>query len=209
MLTGYVIYCAKEFAKIDKFSFPPKKKGKLTLQRVKINGEPVHFRNENSDKATKFVNFTQKIERLEFKIRFEGHVRNGFLHATVKYTNGRVSYIPDSNTYLSNFGFVDDYTLTPLEKEFDTGVLQGNGPVDLLFDLVLRSRKETDENPVIARGFIDRLGGKNIYRYCSIPEDFLVDSIEIRVLEDPFFKSNYKRREVDCITLRPRRSNVA
>ena len=203
LLIGYVIYIIEEFIKIDVSSSLPKKNGKLTLLAIKLNGEPWQFENKNENEVS--IKLNQIINRIEFKVRFEGEVRNAFLHATVRYANGLVSYIPDANTYLSNFGFINDFRLGLLESVFDTGTLQSDKQVDLSLDLVLRSEKGTAQNPVIAKGFIERLGEKDIYKYCSIPEDFHIDSIEIRIWEDPFFKPNYKRREVDLITVRPQR----
>jgi len=202
LLTGYVLYVVEEFAKIDRFSSPLKKKGKLSLLAVRVNGTAQHFEGEENEFE---ISFNHPIERMEFRVRFEGNIRNGFLHATVRFRNGSVSFIPDSNTYLSNFGFINDFQLTLLEKDLDTGVLQGSEPLDLSFDLVLRSERGSEENPLIARGLIERLGEMEVYKYCSIPEDILVDFVEIRVYEDPFFKSNYKRREIDGFTLRVNR----
>jgi len=197
---GYVAYCVIEFAKIDSSSSLPKKKGELELQAVKVNGRTLPF--ETIGKEI-FISSSQRIERIEFKVRFKGTVRNGFFHAIVRYTNGLASHIPDSNTYLANFGFVDDHILTLLEKEADTGVLQKSEQLDLSFDLILRSSKGTEENPLILKAFIERLGEKDIYKYLSIPDDFVVNVIEIRIYEDPFFKPTYKRREIDCITIHP------
>lgn len=202
LLVGYVIYCIDEFVKIDRSSLIPKKKGNLTLLTVRINGVTRHFETEGKDVS---VAVDQRISRIETRVRFEGELRNGFLHAVVKYTNGLASYIPDPNTFLHNFGFANDFTLTLLEKGFGTGLLQNTERLDLSFELVLRSRKNTEENPLVAKAFIERLGEKEIFKHCSIPDGFVVDSIEIRAYEDPFFRPNYKRREVDCIVLHPHR----
>ena len=50
---------------------------------------------------------------------------------------------------------------------------------------------------------VEGLGKRKVYKYCSIPKDFQVSAIEIRVYEDPFYKPNYKRRAIDLITVRP------
>jgi len=197
LLIGYILYVFEEFVKIDVFSFPKKNKCTLSLLGVRINGIPQQFKPEIKEIP---ISFNQNIERIEFKVRLKGKVKNGFLHATVKYRNGLISYIPDSNTFLANFGFIDNFHLTLLEKEFDTGVLQLNGSLDLDFDVIIRSERESAENPLIWRGLIERLGAREVYKHCSVNEDFIVDSIELRLYEDPFFKPSYKRRESDCFT---------
>lgn len=198
ILVGYVLYVVEEFANMDKFSFVKKKNGSLSLLDVRVNG--IHKEFELGKKEITLA-LNREIRRIEFKVRCEGRIRNGFLHATVKYSNELVSFIPDSNTFLANYGFVDDYHLTLLEKEFDTGILQIDNRIDLSFEVVLRSNKETDENPLIGIGFIERLGEKKIFKHCSLTDNFLVKSIELRIYEDPLYKPNFKRREIDCIIL--------
>jgi hypothetical protein len=199
LLNGYVMYVIEEFANMDKFSRVKKKKGSLSLLDIKINGTHKQFELQNKEVT---LPLQKKIERIELKVRFEGYTRNGFLHASVKYKNNLVSYIPDSNTFLASFGFIDDYHLTLLEKEFDTGILQVEKSIDLTFEVVLRSNKGDDENPLIGTGFVERLGAKEIYKHCSLTANFLISSIELRIYEDPLYKPNFKRREVDCITLK-------
>lgn len=199
---GYVMYCIIEFRTIDRASFIPDKIGDLTLHTVKLDGIPEHF--EFKDKKAS-IELDQGIKRIEFNLRFKGKTRNGFLHAIVRYTNGLASHIPDSNTFLANFGFVNDYNLALLEKELDTGILQIDGTIDLSLNIILRSEKKSKENPIIAIGFLERLGQKEIYKYCSIPKDFLISSIELRIYEDPLFKAGYGRREIDCIQIVPKR----
>lgn len=199
LLTGYVLYVIEEFANMDKFSRVRKKKGSLSLLDIKING--VHKKFEIQNKEV-ILSLPQKIEKIELKVRFEGYARNGFLHASVKYKNNLVSYIPDSNTFLASYGFIDDYHLTLLEKEFDTGILQVEKSTDSTFEIILRSNKGTDENPLIGTGFIERLGIKEIYKHCSLTANFQISSIELRIYEDPLYKPNFKRREIDCITLK-------
>ena len=201
LLVGYVTYVIEEFAAMDKFSHIKKKYGNLNVLDIKINGihRPFEIKNKEA-----FLKLNRSIERMEFKIRFEGVVRNGFLHTTVKYLNGLVSFIPDSNTFLANFGFIDNYHLTLLEKEFDTGTIQldkAKDTLDLHLEVILRSSKGTDENPLIAKGFIEQLGKKAIFKHCSLTENFVTTTIELRIYEDPLYKTNFKRREVDCITL--------
>ena len=198
LLGGYVIYIAEEFVTMDKVSSPKKKKGELTLQDVRING--VHREFEQGKKELWFT-VGNKVEKMEFKLRFKGNVRNGFLHATVYHSNG-IAYVPDRNTYLANFGFRDDFGLTLIE-EFDTGVLYLSEKRDFHFELLLRSKKESEENPPIAKKVpVGMLGEKDLYKHCSIPENISVNSIELRMWEDPLYKPNFKRREVDCITLK-------
>ena len=129
------------------------------------------------------------------------------MHATVRYSNGLVSFVPDVNTFLANFGFIDDYHLTLLEREFDTGIIQTENSLDLPFELILRSNKGTEENPMIAKGFIESLGEKAIFKNCSLNENFLTTTIELRMYEDPLYKPNSKRREVDCIILKIKEEN--
>lgn len=198
LLSGYVIYVIEEFLVMDKFSSPKEKKGKLILQDVKING--IHREFEQEKKEVSFT-LTRKTERIEVKLRFNGTIRNGFLHATVIHSNG-VAFIPDANTFLANFGFVDNYRLALREKEVDTGILQINGEHDFSFEIVLRSEKGTEENPIIDRVFIGMLGERELYKHCSIPDNIFVNCIELRIYEDPLYKPNFKRREVDCITLK-------
>ena len=146
LLIGYVIYMAEEFVTMDKLSSPKKKKGELTLQDVRING--IHKEFEQNKKEISF-SIGKKVEKMEFKLRFNGNVRNGFLHATVRHSNG-IAYVPDENTFLASFGFRDDFGLTLLDK-FDTGVLYVNGKQNFHFELVLRSKKETEVNPLVSR----------------------------------------------------------
>jgi len=198
-LIGYLTYVIEEFANMDKYSRAIKKKGSLELLDIRINGTHRQFEVQN-----KVVNLTLRrlLERLELTVRIKGNIRNGFLHATVRYRNNWVSYIPDCNTYLGSFGFVDDYHFTLLEKQYDTGILQVDGSIELDFEIPLRISKNTEDNPLIASGFVENLGIKQIYKHCSVPADILIDSIELRIYEDPLYRPNSKRREIDCITLR-------
>jgi len=186
---------------MDNLSTIPKKKGKLTLLSIKVDDEKCHFEEKGNEV---FFTCTEKPNRLELKVRFEGEVRNGFLDAFVKYTNDLFTYIPDSNTYLSDFGFTNCYRLTILEgKKFDTGILQTiDKPLELSFDIVLL----TESNTLIAAGIVDGQM-KQIYKNCSVPKDFVVDFIDVRLYEDPSFKPSFKRRIVDQITLTPRRDS--
>jgi hypothetical protein len=201
LLVGYFTYVIEEFAAMDKFSRMRKKNGNLTILDIKINGTHIPFELKNKEIS---LTLNSKIERIEFKVRFEGTVRNGFLHAIVRYSNGLSSHIPDSNTFLANIGFIDNYHLTLLEKEFDTGVIQtdnANNSLDLPFELILRSSKNTDENPIIAKAFIEQLGLKSIFKYCSLTDNFVTTTIELRMYEDPLYRASFKGREVDCIIL--------
>jgi hypothetical protein len=198
LLIGYVFYVIDEFKNTDKLSHADKKEGTLTLLAHKINGVPLPL-DVKEQKANLDVN--RGIERIEFKLKFEGKLRNGFLHATVKYKNGLESFIPDANTYLANFGFANDYALVILERQFDTGLLQTKGTQDFDFELVLRNEKGSDLNPLVATAFIERLGEQQIYRHCSIPDNNSIIEIGLRMYEDPFYKPNYKRREVACVTI--------
>ena len=194
-LIGYVMYVIEEFAIMDRFSNLSKPKGVLRLLRIKINGAQKEFELKNKEVLLKL---TKRVERIEFKVRFEGTTRNGFLHAIAKYKNGLSSHIPDSNTYLATFGFIDNYHLTLLEKEFDTGILQVEKSIDLTFEVILRGSKGTEENPLLGKGLV---GGfeKEVYSQCSIPENYDIEAIELRMYEDPLYRPNMKRREIDCI----------
>jgi len=198
MLIGYIFYVIEEFRNTDRLSHEKKKEGNLTLLAHKVNGVLLPLAT-SGQRTSLHVN--QRIERIEFKVNFKGKVRNGFLHATVKFSNGLVSFIPDANTFLANFGFANDYTLVLLEREFDTGLLQTSEPRDFDFELVLRNVRGSELNPLVATGFIERLGSQQIYKHCSVPNDNSIIAIELRMYEDPFYKSNYKRREVACIVM--------
>jgi hypothetical protein len=186
----------EEFVTMDMLSSPKNKNGELILQDVRING--VHREFEQNKKVLSFT--VGKAEKMEFKVRFKGNVRNGFLHATVNHSNG-VAFVPDVNTFLADFGFRDDFGLT-LRDAFDTGLLYISGKYDLCFELVLRSKKDSEENPLIAKGvYVGMYGKKDLYQNCSLPENISIRSVELRMFEDPLYKANFKRREVDCITL--------
>lgn len=194
LLVGYINYVIEEFLKIDSSSALPKKKGELTLLTLKINGNNQYFEMKSKETSIKL---TEKIRRMEFRVGFVGNVRNGFLHTSIRYTNGASSYIPDSNTFLSNFGFTDGYILTLYDRRLDTGLLQSDEPIELAMDVC----RDLNENPFQEDVPVEGLGRRKVYRYCSIPLNFQEDRIEIRVYEDPFFKPNFKRREIDVITI--------
>lgn len=196
LLAGYVTYCIEEFYKIDRFSSMPEKKGNIALKTIKINGQNKLFDPKSKDPV---ITFTNKIKRMEFRVGFEGKVRNGFFHAIIRYTNGYSSHIPEPNTYLGDFVFADGWILTiSPDKRLDTGILQKIGqPVEVSFEVC----KDISENLPIGETEISTLGKKKIHRFCSLPEKFIVDSIELRVYEDPLFKSSYKRRQIDLITV--------
>jgi hypothetical protein len=198
-LGGYVVYYYEECMNMDKISKIPEKKGQLKLLSIKIDGEPYHFEVKGNEA---FFPLSQEPKRIELMVEFKGNARNGFLDAFVKYTNDLYSYIPDSNTCLSDFGFTDNYRLTLLEGgKFDTGVLQlTDKTLEMSFDIVLRSEK----NILLTKGIVNEQI-RLIYKHCSVPEDFVVDFIDVRLYEDPSFKPSYKRRIVDYITLRPER----
>lgn len=199
MLIGYIFYVLEEFRIADRYSHVKKKSGSLSLLAAKINGVPYNL---SVEKQQTSVTINHKIERMEFKLRFKGEARNGLLHATVKCLNGAVSFIPESNTYLANFGFANDYFLVLLEREFDTGILQINGEKDFLFELLLRNQKGSEVNPLIAKAFVERLGEQEIFKHCSLGNDVKINVIELRIYEDPLYKPNFKRRELDCITIK-------
>ena len=199
MLIGYVFYVLEEFRIADRYSHVKKKSGSLLLLAAKINGVPYNL---NVEKQQTGVTINHKIERMEFKLRFNGEANNGFLHATIRCSNGAVSFIPEASTYLANFGFANDSFLVLLEKEFDTGILQIKGEEDLSFELLLRNQKGSDSNPLIMRNFVERLGWQEIYKDCSLGYDVKIDTVELRIFEDPLYKPNFKRRQLDCITIK-------
>lgn len=195
LLVGYVVYCIEEFWSIDKFSSVPEKKGNLTLQAVRINGQALYFETESKEPE---VLVTQRIRRMQFDVRSEGQVRNGFFHAIIRYANGRSTHIPEPNTYLGDTVFADGWNLViSPDRRLDTGIIQGNGPIGLSFEVC----RDTADNPPMGEVPLRGLGTREIRRYCSIPDGFIAESVELRVYEDPLFRSNYKRRPVDLVTV--------
>ena len=188
MLIGYIFYVMEEFRIADRYSHVKKKSGSLSLLAAKINGIPYNL---STEEQQTHVTINQKIDRMEFKLRFEGEARNGFLHATIKCSNGAVSFIPEENTFLANFGFANDYQLVLLDK-FDTGVLQIKGKEDFSFELSLRNQKGSDANPLIMRTSVERLGWQDVFKHCSLWNDVKIDTIELRIYEDPLYKPNFK-----------------
>ena len=202
-IVGYVTYLIEEFLKIDARSKIPPKNGSLELLAVKVNGNAVDFNLEEKSKEV-FIFSAPKIDRIEFKVKFKGKIRNGFLHAVIRYENNLESHIPDANTNLLKLGFLNDFMLVIYGGE-DTGVLQIEDTLDLSFDIPLRIEKGTHENRKLGDMNHPQLGIMPLYQHLSILEDFLVNSIEVRMYEDPLFRPNYKRREVDKITIYPSR----
>jgi hypothetical protein len=201
VLVNYLVYCIFEFYKMDVFSSVPEINGALEILFISINGEKVEL--SSTRENTYEVPIPKDVQKIEFQVRFSGETRNGFLHAVVKYTNGIETHYPDRNTYLIDFGFIDNYRLTLLEP-LDTGVIQTLNSTILIFDLVLRSK--ANENTIIAQNIpISILGIKNVFRYCSLPDDFNVESIKLRIWEDPYYKPNYKRRKVTELTILPKK----
>ena len=198
LLIGYVVYCIFEFEKIDRFSrLPELGERSLTLFSVKINGQPIQF---DSDSREPVIAFSSRIRRMEFGMRFEGQVRNGFFHAVIRYRNGQSTHIPEANTYLGDTVFANGLNLViSPNKRLDTGILQNNGPVELLFEVC----KDMTENPIIREIEVSRLGRREMRQYCSIPANYAIESIELRVWEDPLYQSSNKRREVDILTVLP------
>ncbi len=207
-LIAYVWYVIEEFANMDKYSHPPKIKGSFELLDLKINGVHQPFQVENN-RANIISRGT--ILRLEATFRVSGYVRNGFLHATLRFGDNLVAYIPDSNIFLAGFGFIDNYGLTLLEKDYDTGILQmdNSDNTELDFEIPVRLTLDSEENPLIGSGIVNPLGAsglvvlgnKRIYKNCSIPAALPLKSIELRIYEDPLYRPNFKRRAIDCITL--------
>lgn len=195
LLIGYFIYIIEEFTKIDRLSTLPKKSGELTLLTARLNGENRHFEMRGKEA---FVQYNERITRMEFRARFAGYVRNGFLHATVKYADNVVSYVPDVNTYISRFVFADGYHLTiEPDRRLDTGILQSNDPVELSIDVC----RDIAENSTIGEVEVSRIGRKPVHRFCSVPENSIVNTVGLRIWEDPLYKANYKRRDIDLITV--------
>lgn len=202
-LIGYIIYIVEEFSIIDKSSFPEKNTCTLSLLEVQINNQNREFKTLNKKIS---ISINEKIKTIKFKVRLTGTVKNGFLHAIAKYAKPNEffeSHIPDRNTNLMNFGFITNYQLIlmPQEKQFDTGILQLKGSIELDFDVVLRSEKNSTENPKVTDLPVMPFGTIPVYNYCSVTEGFVVDSIELRLYEDPYFKPDYKRVEKDCLTV--------
>lgn len=192
LLVGYVVYIILQFLKIDGFSHIPKKDGKISLLSIRINGQHRQFDIKNNEII---IRFPKIIRRVEFGVRFKGKIRNGFFHAIIRYTNNRSSHIPEPNTYLGNTVFANAQNLViSSDKRLDTGILQGDEPIELVFEVC----KDIEENPPIGSAQTS-LGIKEIHQYCSIPKGYHMESIELRVYEDPLYKSSYKRREIDLI----------
>jgi len=181
---------------IDKLSKTPEPKAELHLISLKVDGSPC-----NAEKKEKDIFFpvSQEPRKIEIEVECKGNIRNGFLDAVVKYTNGSFSFIPDSNTYLSDFVFTMGFRLTLLEGgKYDTGVLQLKNQEQILpFEIILRSGEKPKFQPW-------RFPGQS-FEHCSPPENFIVDFIEVGLYEDPAFKPKYRRRKVDYITLKPQR----
>lgn len=198
LLVGYVVYCIFEFKKIDGFSrLPELGERNLTLFSVSINGQSIHFDAESREPV---IAVYSRIRRMEFGVRLEGQVRNGFFHAVIRYRNGQSTHIPEPNTYLGDTEFADGLNLViSPNKRLDTGILQNNGPVELLFEVC----KDMTENPIIREIEVSRLGRREMRQYCSIPANYAIESIELRVWEDPLYQSSHKRREVAILTVLP------
>lgn len=201
LIVGYVTYCLFQFRIIDKLSQLPEKNGNLSLRSVRINGEDIHF--DRNNKAHNLT-YTNLIRRMGFGLKFTGQVRNGFFHATVIYKKDDdqsklgITYVPEPNTYLGNTVFADGVVLViSPDKRLDTGIMQSDKPVEIFFEIC----KGFTDNEQIGETEIQAIGKKPIRKYCSIPEGFHIELIEFRVYEDPLFRSSYKRREVDTLTV--------
>jgi len=200
IIVNYLVYCIYEFNKMDVLASIPDINGALDILFITINGEKAEL--SSNVENTYEISIPKDVQRIGFQVRFSGETRNGFLHAVVRYTNGLETHYPDRNTYLIDFGFTDNYRLTLLES-LDTGVIQTVNSTILNFDLVLRSKDS--ENSLVARNVpISILGIKNVFKYCLLPDEFIVESIKLRIWEDPYYKPNYKRRKVNELTILPR-----
>ena len=197
-LVGYLAYCMAEFVNIDKMNEVPTINGNVQLLNINVVGDDIHFNSSDGGK-TFLIKTTVAFKNIIIKTHFKGKVRNGFLHATVFYNNNTVSYIPDRNTFLMDFGFINDNQLAVYAGE-DTGAMQNDIDTDLSMNIKLRGEK----NPTTKIGTMP-FGSLyfDVYKNCTIPDIIKVTSIEIRVYEDPMYKPNYKRREVCLFTITP------
>lgn len=211
LLGGYLVYYVEECIKIDVLSIIPKKDGKISLLSLKINDIDYSF--EEKEKEIVFK-LDEKINRVRLKVKIEGKYRNGFLDAFVKYFDTQAkeddlglviqqfSWNPDHNTYLSDFGYLNDLTLLPLEPNHNTGLLQTNKkPVELDFDIILRNKSKKK----IANVSLDGVP-KKLYNTCSVPDNLIIEFIDIRLYEDPTYKPKDKRRVIDQFSLKPIRN---
>jgi len=198
-LLGYITYYMEQCVSIDKISKIAEPKGELKLLSLNVDGDACSFERKEKDV---FFSLRQEPKKIELEVEYKGNARNGFLDALVKYTNGSFSFIPDSNTYLSDFVFTMGHRLTLLEGgKFDTGVLQLKDQQQKLpFEIILRS----EEKPKL-RSLRDPRIFTELTEHCSPPENFIVDFVEVGLYEDPSFRPKYKRRQVDYIRLRPQR----
>ena len=105
--------------------------------------------------------------------------------------------MPDSLTSLLQYGFVDDFTLAIYGGE-DTGILQIDGSINLQFNISIRG-----ERIFVTKMNVPYRDLVTIFQYCTAPQDFFVETIEVRVYEDPYYKANVNRRAVDMFELRP------
>jgi len=202
LLSGYVSYCVIEFWKIDQYSFFPDKDGKLEILSVNVNGKDEKLLDNIGDKVRVLLlpeNIT--IDVIEFKVKFRGKLRNGFLHSIVKYIDGSESHIPDRYTSLLAFGFIKNFLLTTING-IDTGMLHNDNPIELLLRIIIRSPKGGKDNKFLMRRSVPPYGEQDIYTFCSVPNDVKIDNINIRMYEDPLYRPKYKRRTVDLIRIK-------
>lgn len=198
-IMGYIMYIMLEFIKMDDIYKIQKNEGQLEILNIKINGLQIEYNIVNKEVHVEYDKF---IDMIDIKCKYEGKIRSGFLHNIVYYTNGLQTHMPDRNTFLMDYGFSKNFILTIL-KGIDTGVLHKGGLFDV--SLILKSGKN---NELLGKAIDPLLGNIDIFQYCSLQNDFIIDYIEFRMYEDPYFKPNYRRHEVDKITIKIKKGDM-
>ena len=198
-----MVFCLCDFCKIDDLNTIPDPKGELTIKYVKIDGQIQEIADvRNSDEL--WFDVHNVINDFEINVDFSGNLRNGHLHSIIKFDNNTESHVPDRGTFLMDFGFFDDYRLF-VYGGVDTGFIQSNnGTINLSFNYSIRKTPTT--NDLLEEATIAPFGLKKIYKYGSMPSHVKIKQIELRIIEDPMFRPNFKRRVVHSIILKPRHS---
>lgn len=157
--------------------------GRLRVYQIVADTRRLVFDPDQNEDALVRVD-VGNLRMLRLLVEFEGRVVNGFFDAYMTLSNETTIsiWVPDRNTFLSEFGHEHGLRLVYLEPDYYTGMLQGVCTFEdtkLLLEYPLR----TLHRPRRRRFGVVTLS----HPWYEIPEDLAIRRISLRVYEDPLY----------------------
>ena len=167
LLTVLLLIHMAFIRQIEKVSIPKKGSGNLWVRRIN---------NTNFLQKDREINYDiTGHDEIQILVSFSGNITNGFFDTKVEFSDNSYVFVPDRNTFLSDFIFTRDQFHRPklglMELPFETGIIQGKRCLDNTTSTLHFSLKSCKDNKKI--GFFL----KNIK----------IKRLIIGIFEDPIF----------------------